>query len=44
MKKMIGNIAVGQSGGPTAVINASVVGIYQAAKEMGAGRVYGMVH
>lgn len=44
MEKMIGNIAVGQSGGPTAVINASVVGIYQAAKEMGAGRVYGMVH
>lgn len=44
MKKITGNIVVGQSGGPTAVINASLAGIYQAAKEMGISRVYGMVH
>lgn len=44
MNKKIGNIVVGQSGGPTAVINASVAGVYQAAKRMGAPKVYGMVH
>ena len=27
------NIIVGQSGGPTAVINSSVVGVYEAAKK-----------
>ena len=40
----IGNIVVGQSGGPTAVINASVAGVYVAGKELGAGKVYGMVN
>lgn len=44
MNKLTGNVVVGQSGGPTAVINASVAGVYRAAKEMGAARVYGMVH
>ncbi len=44
MNRIIGNIVVGQSGGPTAVINASVAGVYKAAKEMGAAHVYGMVH
>lgn len=44
MNKLDGNIVVGQSGGPTAVINASVAGVYRAAKEMGVKRVYGMVH
>ena len=39
MKKII----VGQSGGPTAVINSSVVGVYTKAKELGI-KVYGMVH
>ncbi len=39
MKKII----VGQSGGPTAVINSSVVGVYIKAKELGI-KVYGMVH
>lgn len=43
MKKK-GNIVVGQSGGPTAVINASVAGIYEAAKLRGIENVYGMVH
>ena len=38
------NIVVGQSGGPTAVINSSVAGIYKRAKELGVEKVYGMVH
>ena len=38
------NIIVGQSGGPTAVINASVAGVYKEAKELGIENVYGMVH
>lgn len=42
--KITGNVVIGQSGGPTAVINASVAGIYKAAKDMGVARVYGMVH
>ncbi len=41
---MKGNIVVGQSGGPTAVINSSVAGVYAAAKALGANKVYGMVH
>lgn len=44
MNRITGNVVVGQSGGPTAVINASVAGVYKAAKAMGAGKVYGMVH
>ncbi len=38
------NIIVGQSGGPTAVINSSVVGVYEEAKKLGIEKVYGMVH
>ncbi|MDR2546488.1 MAG: 6-phosphofructokinase [Lachnospiraceae bacterium] len=41
---MNGNIIVGQSGGPTAVINSSVAGVYTAAKAVGIEKVYGMVH
>lgn len=41
---MNGNIVVGQSGGPTAVINASVAGVYSAAKRAGIKKVYGMEH
>ena len=41
---MKGNIVVGQSGGPTAVINSSVAGVYSAAKKLGVNKVYGMVH
>ncbi len=44
MEKITGNVVVGQSGGPTAVINASVAGVYRGAKELGAEKVYGMVH
>lgn len=38
------NIVIGQSGGPTAVINSSVAGAYKRAKELGVKKVYGMVH
>ena len=38
------NIIVGQSGGPTAVINASIAGVYKKAKELGVKNVYGMVY
>ena len=38
------NIIVGQSGGPTAVINSSVAGVYKQAKELGINKVYGMVY
>ena len=38
------NVVVGQSGGPTAVINSSVAGVYEGAKAAGAEHVYGMVH
>lgn len=41
---MRGNIVVGQSGGPTAVINSSVAGVYSAAKKLGVKKIYGMVH
>lgn len=38
------NVIVGQSGGPTAVINSSLLGVYKTAKDRGADTVYGMVH
>ena len=37
-------IIVGQSGGPTAVINSSVAGVYKKAKELGVEKIYGMHH
>ncbi|MDR2043017.1 MAG: 6-phosphofructokinase [Clostridium sp.] len=43
-KSFKGNVVIGQSGGPTAVINASVAGVYSAAKSLGVKKVYGMVH
>ena len=36
------NVVVGQSGGPTAVINASLAGVYEAAVQAGVNKVYGM--
>ena len=36
------NVVVGQSGGPTVAINASLAGVYQAAIKAGADKVYGM--
>ena len=38
------NIIVGQSGGPTAVINSSLAGVYKTAKERGFHTIYGMLH
>jgi len=40
----MGNIIVGQSGGPTAVINSSLAGVYYTAKDCGSGKVYGMLN
>ena len=36
------NAIVGQSGGPTAVINASLAGVFSACKAQGIPRIYGM--
>ncbi|MBR0383014.1 MAG: 6-phosphofructokinase [Eubacterium sp.] len=41
---MKGNLIVGQSGGPTAVINSSLAGVIKAAKKNGIPKVYGMHH
>ncbi len=41
---MIKNAIVGQSGGPTAVINSSLAGVYEAARNRGAHTIYGMKH
>ena len=38
------NIIVGQSGGPTSVINSSLAGDYKTAIERGFDKVYGMLH
>lgn len=39
---LIGNVVVGQSGGPTSVINSSLVGVYKTARDAGCPHVYGM--
>ncbi|HEY7462510.1 MAG TPA: 6-phosphofructokinase [Gemmatimonadota bacterium] len=41
---MRGKTVIGQSGGPTAVINQSLVGIVKRARELGADGVYGALH
>lgn len=41
---MKGNAIVGQSGGPTAVINASLAGVFKTAKDNGIEKIYGMRH
>ena len=38
------NLIVGQSGGPTAVINGTLAGVYAEAKKVGFDKVYGMVN
>ena len=38
------NLIVGQSGGPTSVINASLAGVYEEAKRLGYNHVYGMIN
>ena len=40
----MGNVIIGQSGGPTAVINSSLAGAIRAAKDHGIKKVYGMHH
>ena len=40
--KIKGNILVGQSGGPTAVINSSLAGVFSAGRELGAKKIYAM--
>ena len=37
-----GNLIVGQSGGPTAVINSSLAGVIEAARDAGVKKIYGM--
>lgn len=39
---MKGNVIVGQSGGPTAVINSSLAGVFKTAMDRGFNRIYGM--
>ena len=39
---MHGNIIIGQSGGPTAVINSSLAGVFKTARDRGAAKIYGM--
>ncbi len=41
---MNGNVIVGQSGGPTSVINSSLAGVFKTAKDRGAKKIYGMLH
>ncbi|MBO5418278.1 MAG: 6-phosphofructokinase [Clostridia bacterium] len=41
--KIKGNIVIGQSGGPTAAINATLAGVFSAGKELAEGKVYGML-
>ena len=38
------NIIVGQSGGPTSVINSSLLGVFKTAKDLKCQKIYGMVH
>ena len=40
----MGNVIIGQSGGPTAVINSSLAGAIKAAKAEGIPKIYGMRH
>ena len=37
-----GNVMIGQSGGPTSVINSSLVGVFKTAKDAGCQKIYGM--
>ena len=39
---MKGNLIIGQSGGPTAVINSSLAGVIKASWKAGIRRIYGM--
>ena len=39
-----GNAIVAQSGGPTAVINASLIGVLEGFKRFGKGTLFGAIH
>ena len=41
--KISGNIVIGQSGGPTAAINATLAGVFSAGKKLCNDKVYGML-
>ena len=41
---MKGNVIIGQSGGPTSVINSSLVGVYKTAMDRGCKKIFGMVN
>ena len=41
--KIKGNIVIGQSGGPTAAINATLAGVFAAGRELCEGKIYGML-
>ena len=38
---MLGNVIVGQSGGPTAVINSSLAGVFKTAKDTRLRKIVG---
>lgn len=45
MEALLGNCLIGQSGGPTAAINASLLGVIEAAREAKEiAHIYGMMH
>ena len=39
---ILGNAIIGQSGGPTSVINSSLAGVFKSMRDAGCARVYGM--
>ncbi len=39
---VMGNVMVGQSGGPTTVINSSLAGVFKTAQDRGCKKIYGM--
>ena len=43
-EKAMTNLIIGQSGGPTAVINSSLAGVFSQAKKAGIKKIYGMKH
>ena len=45
MNKLIGNAVIGQSGGPTAAINATLSGVVRGCKEADCiGKIYGAIN
>ena len=44
LEDIMKNIIIGQSGGPTAVINSSLAGVFSAAKDAKIEKIYGMIN